>query len=111
MEKRKPGRPKTNYIIRDLARSHTEQAIGALVEALTGSDGRTRVAAAEALLSRGYGKPVTIDDPVLDLQRRAKMDAEIALLKAQVDKLKRETERGETPTEPIEIRVVDYREE
>jgi HEAT repeat protein len=49
------GRPKENGYVRELARAHTERAIQALVDAL--DDERTRVAAATALLDRGYGKP------------------------------------------------------
>lgn len=49
------GRPKVDTRVRDLARAHTERAIQALVDAL--DDERTRVAAATALLDRGYGKP------------------------------------------------------
>lgn len=50
------GRPKLNHDIQELARTHTDAAISALVLAL--SDVRTRVAAAVALLDRGYGKPI-----------------------------------------------------
>lgn len=49
------GRPKADVRLRDMAREHTEAAITALVEAL--KDERHRVAAATALLDRGYGKP------------------------------------------------------
>jgi hypothetical protein len=49
------GRPKDNGHVRALAREYTEQAIQALVDAL--ADSRTAVAAATALLDRGYGKP------------------------------------------------------
>lgn len=49
------GRPKVNNELRDLARRHTEAAINALAEAL--KDERHRVAAASALLDRGWGKP------------------------------------------------------
>lgn len=50
------GRPKVDNRVRDLARQHTEAAIQALVLSLT--DDRHRVAAAQALLDRGWGKPV-----------------------------------------------------
>ena len=49
------GRPKIYKDIQALAREHTSAAIAALVAAL-GSP-RERVAAAAALLDRGYGKP------------------------------------------------------
>jgi len=50
------GRPKLAFDIQELARTHTKDAVDALVLALT--DPRTRVAAASALLDRGYGKPI-----------------------------------------------------
>lgn len=50
------GRPSASAELRDLARQHTAAAIAALVAALT--DDKTRVAAAVALLDRGWGKPV-----------------------------------------------------
>jgi hypothetical protein len=52
------GRPKDVGHVRDLARQHTEAAVLALVEALSAKSERTRVAAAEALLDRGWGKAV-----------------------------------------------------
>jgi HEAT repeat protein len=51
------GRPKEHAHIKALAREHTEAAIAALVAGLSDDNGRTRIAAAEALLDRGYGKP------------------------------------------------------
>lgn len=53
------GRPKCEGEVRELARRFTSEAIGSLVEIATGAkfDPRARVAAATALLDRGYGKP------------------------------------------------------
>src|SRR5438045_4792440 len=52
------GRPKIIEDIRDLARAHTETAINALVQiAEKGKQESARVAAASALLDRGWGKP------------------------------------------------------
>lgn len=48
------GRPKDTGHVKALARQHTDRAIQALVDAL--DDDRTRVAAATALLDRGWGK-------------------------------------------------------
>jgi hypothetical protein len=47
--------------IRSLARSHTESAINVLAGIMNQSNAApaARVAAAEALLSRGWGKPTT----------------------------------------------------
>lgn len=49
------GRPRADVRVKELARAHTEQAIQTLVDAL--SNERTSVAAAVALLDRGWGKP------------------------------------------------------
>lgn len=52
------GRPKSDYRIKDLAQKHTEEAIATLRSIMKGSeDDRARVAAANAILDRGYGKP------------------------------------------------------
>jgi len=51
------GRPKDVGPIKELAKQHTQAAMDALVGALADPSGRTRVAAAEAILDRGYGKP------------------------------------------------------
>lgn len=50
------GRPKEVGHIRKLAREYTERAVQTLVEALGDEKGATRVAAATALLDRGWGK-------------------------------------------------------
>lgn len=53
------GRPREVGHVRELARQHTEEAIQALVAVMRDPDqpGRARVAAAEALLDRGWGRP------------------------------------------------------
>jgi Family of unknown function (DUF5681) len=50
------GRPKAALDVQALARAHTVEAINALVAAL--KDKPSRVAAASALLDRGWGKPI-----------------------------------------------------
>jgi hypothetical protein len=61
------GRPKGDAQVRDLARKHTAAAIAALVGALKAESESARVAAANALLDRGWGKPAqTIDATVTD---------------------------------------------
>jgi hypothetical protein len=50
------GVAKADRAVKELARQHTDKAIAALVAAL--DDPKTRVAAATALLDRGYGRPV-----------------------------------------------------
>ena len=58
------GRPKVVADIRDACRAAGAAAIAALVEELRSDDGRTRIAAATALLDRGYGKPTqTVSGP------------------------------------------------
>jgi hypothetical protein len=53
------GRPKVIGYIRDLAREHTEEAVDTLLDVMRNQDAPSaaRVAAAEAMLSRGWGKP------------------------------------------------------
>lgn len=52
------GRPKEVAHVKELARQHTELAIRTLVEiAARGQPDRARVAAAEALLDRAWGRP------------------------------------------------------
>lgn len=54
------GRPVVDKDIQKIARQHTQQALDALIIAL--SEPRNRVAAAVAILDRGHGKPgQTID--------------------------------------------------
>ena len=52
------GRPKISAEIRDLARIHGAQAIERLVELMHSKNESVAVRAAEALLDRGYGRPV-----------------------------------------------------
>lgn len=51
------GRPKVDIEVRALAREYGSAAITKLVELLSGDDQRLALAAAQALLDRGYGKP------------------------------------------------------
>jgi hypothetical protein len=52
------GRPKVSAEIRDLARMQGAQAIERLVELMHSKNESVAVRAAEALLDRGYGRPV-----------------------------------------------------
>lgn len=51
------GRPKSEVRLKELAKEHTEDAIATLVKGLRFKGERSRIAAAEALLDRGWGKP------------------------------------------------------
>ncbi len=51
------GRPKENSEVKELARSHGRRAIEKLASLIDSKDERTSVAACQALLDRGYGKP------------------------------------------------------
>lgn len=51
------GRPKENAEIKALAREHGPAAVQKLFELMGCGSPRTEVAAAQALLDRGYGKP------------------------------------------------------
>jgi hypothetical protein len=52
------GRRKQDYRIKDLAQQYTDEALATLRSIMKASeDDRARVAAANAILDRGYGKP------------------------------------------------------
>jgi hypothetical protein len=59
MQRNPPGRPRIDYDLRQAARAHTEEAIRTLVKVMrwSGSDPRSLIMAANALLDRGWGKP------------------------------------------------------
>jgi hypothetical protein len=64
------GRPKSDIIITELAKAHTEAALATLVEIMTNKKATpsSRVQAAEAILNRGWGKPaqrIETDAPVM----------------------------------------------
>lgn len=69
------GRPKGHPEIEQLARQHSPAAIRALVDALTKPG--ERVAAANALLDRGYGKPGQTVDLRHHLPTSAATDADL----------------------------------
>jgi hypothetical protein len=51
------GRPKEDSEVKALARTAGPEAVQKLVELMRGDDRRTALAAAQALLDRGFGKP------------------------------------------------------
>src|SRR4051812_18449276 len=65
------GRPKGHGEIRELARQHTETALATLVEICeSGENESARVAAANAILDRGWGKaavPIDADDGPVEI--------------------------------------------
>ncbi len=54
------GRPRAILSVRDLARSHTDEAIATLAEIMRDPEApaNARISAASELLNRGYGRPV-----------------------------------------------------
>ncbi|MBA0101249.1 DUF5681 domain-containing protein [Stenotrophomonas indicatrix] len=52
------GRPKVDFEVRQLAREYGQEAIEKLVAIMRGDNPALAKAASEALLDRGYGKPV-----------------------------------------------------
>lgn len=53
----RPKLPEDVKHVREIAREYTEDAIGGLVGVLRNGSGPAKVAAANALLDRGWGKP------------------------------------------------------
>jgi hypothetical protein len=77
------GRPKVIAEVRDLARQHTGKAIGTLVKVMqSGESDSARVAAANALLDRAFGKPRTDQPVTLDEMDGALADQGRAVLRA-----------------------------
>ena len=91
------GRPKVVAHIQELARQHAPQALATLVEiARSGVSENARVAAACALLDRGYGKPVSatqIIPPPRDLRDLSKEELDEAIeacqrtIQAQIEEI------------------------
>jgi len=82
-EKGKSGNPKgrprrDRQWLKDLAQQCAPRAIATLVECLSDEKGQVRVAAAQALLDRGYGR-----SEIPSLLETKKLKAEIALLEAR----------------------------
>lgn len=50
------GKPYITHV-RNLAREHTQKAVERLVQEIDAKEGRTAIAAAQAILDRGWGKP------------------------------------------------------
>lgn len=81
---RRPEKPVTE--IRELAKQHTAAAIKVLAAGLKDENGRTRIAAAEVLLDRGWGKAtqhieanVNVIDQLSHEDKRALLEALSAL--------------------------------
>lgn len=62
------GRPRVIAHVRDLAQEYTPEAIQTLAEIMTDKheSASARVAAASAILDRGYGKPTTFIETTLE---------------------------------------------
>jgi hypothetical protein len=58
------GRPKADISIRDVARKHTQEAIGVLLTVMRDpkAPSAARVQAGNALLDRGWGKPIQYNE-------------------------------------------------
>ena len=72
------GRPKENAEVKALARKHCEAAIRLLAKLMKSRDQKVQLAAAQAMLDRGLGKPATVivgdeDEPPVRLEGRIKL--------------------------------------
>jgi len=58
------GRPKSDKTIRDIARKHTQEAIGVLLTVMRDpkAPSASRVQAGNALLDRGWGRPIQYNE-------------------------------------------------
>jgi hypothetical protein len=73
--------------VRDLARQHSTEAIERLIHWMKSDDGRISVAAANALLDRGFGRPAQLIDlsvEVMSRRIRELSDGELMLLEQRL---------------------------
>jgi hypothetical protein len=73
--------------VRDLARQHSTEAIERLIHWMKSDDGRISVAAANALLDRGFGRPTQLIDlsvEVMSRRIRELSDGELMLLEQRL---------------------------
>ena len=88
------GRPKEIGYVRDLAREHTEEAIEKLVAIMRSSTKESLcLAAAEALLSRGWGRPLQPMEGKFDVGHASPNDHKPELRKALEDAKQRAIQR------------------
>lgn len=107
------GRPRSVKQVQKLARRQTTRAINTLIECLEATrlfgkdaiehpDYRTRVAAAEALLDRAYGKPATLEtvEPT-DGDKARVLSLQAQKLEAEIKLLERDAKTGDGPGEAL----------
>jgi hypothetical protein len=87
----RPKLPEDVKHVRELARQYTEQAVAALVEVLGSDSAAGKVAAANALLDRGWGKseqPITGPEggPLQHAHKHEMSDEALAAIAAQARK-------------------------
>jgi hypothetical protein len=73
--------------VRDLPRQHSTEAIERLIHWMKSDDGRISVAAANALLDRGFGRPTQLIDlsvEVMSRRIRELSDGELMLLEQRL---------------------------
>ena len=97
------GRPKEVGHVRELARQWTEQAIQTLADIMQdpSQPARARVAAAESLLDRGYGKPtqpIAGDDAMDPIRVALEQETLRAFLAAVAERQNTGSGNGGSPT-------------
>jgi hypothetical protein len=96
------GRPKFYGPIQELARLETEAALQTLVEIMRkGKPDAARVAAAQAVLDRGWGRPVQAlehsgpeGSPLLSMNLTILPDAQLAQLSTLLEEIAQQTRNG-----------------
>jgi len=85
-QKGQSGNPKGRKVeireIKELAKLHTAASIKALVQGLKDENGRTRIAAAEVLLDRGWGKATQHIEANINVIDQLSVEDKRALLEA-----------------------------
>ena len=102
------GRPKGIAELRELAREHTTEAIGVLVEAMRDEDPRVCIVAANLILDRAWGKPLQGHAVALEVTPAGPVDhaALLARIQALVERVGAE-ETGAASTVEGEATVAE----
>jgi hypothetical protein len=82
------GRPKVAGRVRAAAREHGKKAIERLAELMHDGDGRVAVMACNALLDRGFGKPMQAVRKTVMHVRKNPRDMSLAEIEARIERLK-----------------------
>ena len=98
------GRPKGLGDIREIARAHTGEAIETLVKVMNKPEASAsaQVAAAVALLDRGWGRPSQTINASIESNNQGDIDASLEREMSEIIKMSRSQSKPENARETVE---------